>query len=183
MKKIICALCFVFLFDIFSCYLHFDDLIIGLSQICLIISQTLAEDTIKIVFDCVSMEMWGVSLIRWQVKSLSKRFAWMDWRRKLYILPSHSCYIYTTWKSKQVGMGEVLKTSYGWWTNFYEMELIPLDIILLILILVIGLLLTDDINHYMYVFLRCTFSWQFQSFLSISFKTLQKVYYKFSTKC
>ena len=74
------------------------------------------------------------------------------------MLPSHSCYIYPTWKSKQVGMGEVLKTSYGWGTNFYETELIPLDIILLILILVIRLLLTDDIKHYMYVFLTCTFS-------------------------
>ena len=35
-----------------------------------------------------------------------------DWK-KLCLVPCHSCYIYGTWRSEEVGRGEVLKSSYG----------------------------------------------------------------------
>ena len=41
-----CTLCLVSLFNVFSDCLYFDALITRLSQICLIISQTLAEGSI-----------------------------------------------------------------------------------------------------------------------------------------
>ena len=44
-------------------------------------------------------------------------------------------------------MGEVLKPSYGWATNFYGMELTRQDIMFTIFRLVIALLLTDDVNY------------------------------------
>ena len=50
------------------------------------------------------------------------------------MVPCHSCYIYGTWRSKEVGRGEVLKSSYGGGgqvikegRNFYEGELNSLD--------------------------------------------------------
>ena len=46
MKNTLCTLCFVFLFNIFSAYVTFDALIVGLSQIFLIIGQNLEEGTI-----------------------------------------------------------------------------------------------------------------------------------------
>ena len=43
-------------------------------------------------------------------------------RRKLCMVPSHSCYIHATWKSKEVvrggGGGVGLKPSYGWGDKF-----------------------------------------------------------------
>ena len=60
------------------------------------------------------MKTWGNSLAWGQVNSLAKRFAWRDWgRKKLYMVLSHSYYIYATWKSNDVGMREVLRPSYG----------------------------------------------------------------------
>ena len=46
LKKAHCSLCFVSLFSILSDYLQLDALLTGLSQICSIIGQTLAESTI-----------------------------------------------------------------------------------------------------------------------------------------
>ena len=46
LKNTLCTLCLVSHFNIFGGYLHFDALIIGLSQICLIIDQTMAEGTL-----------------------------------------------------------------------------------------------------------------------------------------
>ena len=61
---------------------------------------------------CVHGDM-SVSLAWGQVNSLAKWFAWWDWgRRKLYMMPCHSCDIYGTWRSKEVGSEEVLKSSY-----------------------------------------------------------------------
>ena len=73
---------------------------------------------------------------------------------------------------------KVLKTSYGGWEdacacvcvsvfvyNFYEMQLTTLDIMLTIFNLVIALSLIDDVNHHMHLFLTCTYSGQFQTFL------------------
>ena len=86
---------------------------------------------------------------------------------------SHSCYIYATCNSKEMGRrGQVLKPSYGWRGSFYGM-LIPLDIMLTIFNLIIALLLTDDVNHHMHLFLTCTYSRQFQTFFSMSLKNLQ----------
>ena len=103
---------------------------------------------------------WG------QVNNLAKRFAWgSECRSKLCILPSHSCYIYATWKSKEVEREEILKPLYGEGTNFYRMELTPLNIRFIIFRLVIVLLLIDDVNHCMHLFLTCTYSQQFQTFL------------------
>ena len=49
--------------------------------------------------------------------------------------------------------------------NFYEMQLTTLDIMLTIFNLVIALSLIDDVNHHMHLFLTCTYSGQFQTFL------------------
>ena len=77
-------------------------------------------------------------------------------------------------RAKEVGRGQILKSSY-WWGggNFYGMELTPLDIRFTIFSLVIVLLLTDDVNHSMHLFLTCTYSQQFQTFFSISLKNLK----------
>ena len=61
-------------------------------------------------------------------------------------------------------MGEVLKPSYegggggGGGQDFSGMELTPLDIMLTIFSLVNAFLLIDDVDHYMHLFLTCTFS-------------------------
>ena len=90
------------------------------------------------------------------------------------MLPSRSCYIYATWNNKEVGRrGEVVKPLYGWRGNFYGMQLTPLDIMLTIFSLVIALLLTDDVNHHMHLFLTCTYSQQSQTFFSVSLKNVQ----------
>ena len=82
----------------------------------------------------------------------------------------HKCYIYATCKSKEVRMGEVLKPSYGWATNFYGMELTRQDIMFTIFRLVIALLLTDDVNYYMHLLLVVS------NAFSISLKNSQKFY-------
>ena len=82
----------------------------------------------------------------------------------------HSCYIYATCKSKEVRMGEILRPSYGWATNFYGMELTRQDIMFTIFRLVIALLLTDDVNYYMHLLLVVS------NAFSISLKNSQKFY-------
>ena len=49
------------------------------------------------------------------MNSLLKRFDWRTrGKRKLCVVPCHSCYIYVTWRNKEVGEGEeVIKLSYG----------------------------------------------------------------------
>ena len=70
------------------------------------------------------------------------------------MMPFHSCYVYVTWKSKEVQRrGEVLKPSYGCVCNFYGMQLTILDMILTIFSLVIAFWLIDDDNHYIHLFL------------------------------
>ena len=51
------------------------------------------------------------------------------------------------------------------WCNFYGMQLTTLDIMLRTFSLVIALWLIDNVNHHMYLFLTCTYSRQFQTFL------------------
>ena len=34
-------------------------------------------------------------------------------RRKLCMVPCHSCNVFRTWRSKEVGRGEILKSSVG----------------------------------------------------------------------
>lgn len=84
----------------------------------------------------------------------------------------HSCYIYATCKSKEVRMGEVLRPSYGWATNFYGMELTRQDIMFTIFRLVIALLLTDDVNYYIQP-RPYTYTCQFQTLFRTSFEKLQ----------
>ena len=55
-------------------------------------------------------------------------------------------------ETKKSGEEGGSRTSVGWGTNFCWIELTPLDMFI-ILSLVIALLLIDDVNHYMYVFL------------------------------
>ena len=127
----------------------------------------------KIKFKSCLMKTWGNSLAWGQVNSLAKRFAWRDWgRKKLYMVLSHSYYIYATWKSNDVGMREVLRPSYGWGTNFCGMSLTPLDIMLTIFRLVIALLLTDDVNYYIHP-RPYTYTCQFQTLFRTSFEKLQ----------
>ena len=81
----------------------------------------------------------------------------------------HSCYIYVTWKSKEVvRRRDVLKPSYGGRGYFCGMQLTTLNIMLTMFNLVIALWLIDDVNHYMHLFLTCTYSRQFQTFFSMS---------------
>ena len=72
-------------------------------------------------------------------------------KRKLCIVPSDSCYIYVTWKSKEVGRGRLQSHHMGGGTNFYGMELTPPDIRFTIFRMVMVLLLVDDVNHYMHL--------------------------------
>ena len=83
------------------------------------------------------------------------------------MVPFHSCSIYVTWKSIEVvRRRDVLKPSYeGRRGYFYGMQLTTLDIMLTIFNLVIALWLIDDVNHHMHLFLTCTYSRQFQTFL------------------
>ena len=75
------------------------------------------------------------------------------------MVPFHSCYIYVTWKSKEVVRKDVLKPSYGGRGGyFYGIQLTTLDIMLTIFNLVITLWLTDDVNHHMHLFLTRTYS-------------------------
>ena len=50
----------------------------------------------------VQMEMWGVSLAWGKVNNLAKRFVSGDWEQ-VETVPYHSCFIYVTWRSKEVG--------------------------------------------------------------------------------
>ena len=83
------------------------------------------------------------------------------------MVPFHSCHIYVTWKSKEVvRRRNVLMPSYGLEGGyFYGMQSTTLDIMLTIFNLVIALWLIGDVNHHMHLFLTCTYSRQFQTFL------------------
>ena len=53
------------------------------------------------MFVGVLMEMWEA------MNSLAERFAWgSGHKRKLCMVPSHSCYIYGTWWGKEMRRGE-----------------------------------------------------------------------------
>ena len=154
MKNTLCTLYLFSLFNVFNDHLHFDALITGLFQIFL--TQSLVKLLQKVQF-----KRWEVSLAWGQENSLAKRLAWVYWGY-------HSCYIYVTWKSKEVvRRREVLKPSYRGRgrCSFYGMQLTTLDIMLTIFSLVIALQLIDDVNHHMHLFLTCTYSRQFQTFL------------------
>ena len=84
------------------------------------------------------METWEVSFAWGQLNSLPKRFALGYWgRRKLRMVPCHSCYIYGTWRSKEVGkLGElyifIWRASHKVTSNFYVWELPPLESMILL---------------------------------------------------
>ena len=106
------------------------------------------------------MVTWEVSLAWGQVNSLVKRFA--GGRSKLCMVPAHSCYIYVTWNSKEMGRrdgeeGGGFKAIIWVVGQFYRMQLTTLGIMLTIFSLVIALLLTDDVNHHMHLFLTCIY--------------------------
>ena len=66
--------------------------------------QTLEEGALKGVG--VSRERWGLAQPGGQFNILAKMFPWgTGVRRKLYMVPYHSCNIYGTWRSKEVGRG------------------------------------------------------------------------------
>ena len=70
------------------------------------------------------------------------------------MLPFHSCYIYVTWKSKEVvRRRDVLKPSFGGRRGyFYGMQSTTLDIMLTIFNLVIALWLINDVHHRLHLF-------------------------------
>ena len=95
------------------------------------------------------------------------------------MLPFHSCYIYVTWRSKEVvRRRDVLKPSFE---GGGEERLFLWDAVdhsrhhayNLLFSLVIALWLIDEVNHHMHLFLTCTYSRQFQTFFSMPLKNLQ----------
>ena len=86
----------------------------------------------------MSREWWGVSSEGGgQVNSRVKRFVWgTGGRRKLCMVPSHSCHIYGTCKSKEGGTGGFTVINCDWGKPrsgeaFLWGELTPLDTMLL----------------------------------------------------
>ena len=73
------------------------------------------------------------------------------------MVPSHSCYIYVTWNSRDGEEEGGFKAIIWVEGQFYGMQLTTLDIMHTIFSLVIALLLTDYVNHHMHLFLTCIY--------------------------